>query len=253
MASFGFRRVRADEKAGLVRDVFDSVATRYDLMNDLMSAGTHRIWKSVLIDRMCPQPGQVLLDMAGGTGDVAAAFLRRASERTNARRAPPASAIICDVNLEMLNAGRASGASDGAAALGAAWVNGDAEETPFPDASFDAYAISFGIRNVTNIGKALREARRVLKYGGRFFCLEFSQPSVAALRAAYDAYSFSVIPPLGEMVMGDRESYAYLVESIRRFPTQDAFANMIRDAGFARVSFENLTGGIAAIHTGAKV
>ncbi len=252
-ASFGFRDVAADDKAGLVRDVFDSVASRYDLMNDLMSGGAHRVWKSILIDRIGPQPGQRLLDMAGGTGDVAASFLRRANERENARGAPPAEAIVCDVNFEMLRAGRAQASDGAAAALGARWVCGDAEETPLPDASVDAYTISFGIRNVTNIAKALREARRVLKFGGRLFCLEFSRPTVAGLRAAYDAYSFNVIPPLGEAVTGDRDSYAYLVESIRRFPAQEAFAGMIRDAGFARVRYENLTGGVAAIHHGAKI
>ncbi|MBI1391565.1 MAG: ubiquinone/menaquinone biosynthesis methyltransferase [Alphaproteobacteria bacterium] len=252
-ASFGFATVAATEKANLVRDVFDSVAPRYDLMNDLMSAGVHRLWKSTLIDRLAPQPGRRLLDMAGGTGDVAASFLARAKSRKGAQGRPPASAIICDVNDSMLRVGKASTAPAGAAALGAMWVCGDAEQTPLPDASVDLYTISFGIRNVTRIEKALREARRVLRYGGRFLCLEFSQPTVGALRAAYDAYSFNVIPALGEFVTSDRESYVYLVESIRRFPTQERFARMIADAGFRRVGYENLSGGVAAIHFGAKV
>ena len=268
--SFGFRAVRASEKPGLVRGVFDRVADRYDLMNDLMSGGAHRIWKSVLIDRLSPQPGRTLLDMAGGTGDVAEAYIARADGRPSAREVAheaaheptparaaaraPARAIVCDVNVEMLRAGLERAARENRPGLArAARLAGDAENIPLADASVDAYAISFGIRNVTRIEKALREARRVLRYGGVFACLEFSHPVTEGLQRAYDAYSFGVIPWLGETVAGDRESYEYLVESIRRFPGQDAFAGMIETAGFARVSYENLTGGVAALHLGWRI
>ena len=250
--SFGFRTVKTGEKARLVRSVFDSVAGNYDLMNDLMSAGVHRIWKSVLLDRMAPRPGEALVDVAGGTGDIAAGFLRRAGERPSAKDKPPASAVVCDINYEMLKAGEAR---PGMAAFAdqLTRATGDAENLPFPDKSFDAYTIAFGIRNVTNMDAALREAHRVLKPGGRFFCLEFSHPITEGLQKIYDAYSFAVIPWLGEIVAKDRESYRYLVESIRRFPAQEAFAAKIRAAGFANVKYENLTAGVAAIHSGWRV
>lgn len=241
---FGFRGVREDEKAGLVRGVFDRVADRYDLMNDLMSGGVHRIWKSVMLDRLYPAPGATLLDVAGGTGDIASSFVKRAAERPGADQKPAATAIICDINYEMMAAGRSRSASMGALA----WVNGDAENLPLPDNSVDAYSIAFGIRNVTHITEALKEARRVLRPGGRFVCLEFSRPITGSFQKIYDAYSFNVIPWLGERVVGDRESYQYLVESIRRFPAQEKFAAMIADAGFSKVEFENLTGGVAALH-----
>lgn len=253
-STFGFRKISSDEKESLVRGVFDSVATRYDLMNDLMSGGVHRIWKSVLIDRLAPQPGQTLLDVAGGTGDVACAFLERADKRpTNAssdRHA--AQAMVCDINHEMLKAGADSnrGGEFGDRIQRAC---GDAERLPFPDNSFDSYTIAFGIRNVTHIDEALKEAHRVLKRGGRFVCLEFSHPITESFQKIYDTYSFNVIPWLGEKVADDRESYQYLVESIRQFPHQDQFASMIDKAGFARVTFENMTGGIAALHLGWKL
>ncbi len=250
--SFGFRTVRTGEKARLVRSVFDSVASNYDLMNDLMSGGVHRIWKSVMLDRIAPLPGEKLIDVAGGTGDVAAGFLKRADERPSAKTKPPASAIICDINYEMLKAGEAR-ADMARYADRLTRITGDAENLPFPDKSADAYTIAFGIRNVTDMDAALREAHRVLKPGGRFFCLEFSHPITEGLQKAYDAYSFNVIPKLGEVVAKDRESYQYLVESIRKFPGQEAFAARIRAAGFANVKYENLTAGVAAIHSGWRV
>jgi len=249
--SFGFRTVRAGEKAGLVRGVFDSVAPNYDVMNDLMSGGVHRIWKSVLLDRLAPQPGQTLIDVAGGTGDVALGFLKRANSRARAEAASPARALICDINYEMLQAGRSG---DEAVAAGqVARICGDAEKLPFGDETGDAYTIAFGIRNVTDMDAALSDAHRVLLRGGRFCCLEFSHPITEGLQKLYDAYSFKVIPWLGEHVAGDRNAYQYLVESIRRFPSQAAFAAKIEAAGFSRVKFENLTGGVAALHMGWKL
>ena len=250
--SFGFRVVPEDEKARLVKGVFDSVASRYDLMNDLMSMGVHRLWKSVFIDRLNPQPGEVLLDVAGGTGDVAFAFLDRADSRPRAASLPPARAIVADINAEMLRAGAARKTPTGRGDR-LARVCADAEHLPLPDQSVDAYTIAFGIRNVTHIDRALKEARRVLKTGGRFQCLEFSHVATEGLQKLYDAYSFNVIPWLGEQVAGDRESYQYLVESIRRFPKQERFAAMIGEAGFQRVGFENLSAGVVAIHSGRRI
>lgn len=249
--SFGFRTVKTGEKAHLVRGVFDRVASRYDLMNDLMSGGVHRIWKSVFLDRLAPRPGEKLIDVAGGTGDVAAGFLKRADDKPGAEE-NPATATICDINYQMLKAGEARA---GMAAFGERLtrVTGDAENLPFPDKSADAYTIAFGIRNVTGMDAALCEAFRVLRPGGRFFCLEFSHPITEGLQKIYDAYSFNVIPWLGEQVADDRESYQYLVESIRKFPGQESFAARIAKAGFARVKYENLTGGIAAIHSGWRI
>jgi demethylmenaquinone methyltransferase/2-methoxy-6-polyprenyl-1,4-benzoquinol methylase len=249
-ASFGFSEVEASQKARLVRGVFDSVAPRYDLMNDLMSGGVHRIWKSAFLTRLNPQAGETLIDVAGGTGDIARGFLARAAGRPDAKAKTPARAILCDINLEMLKAGRdAEKTGDARLQL----VAGNAEALPFLDGCADAYAIAFGIRNVTDIEAALRESFRTLRIGGRFFCLEFSRPTTAGLERLYDAYSFNVIPLLGEYVAKDRASYQYLVESIRRFPTQENFAAMISKAGFSRVSFENLTGGVVAIHSGWRI
>lgn len=252
MSSFGFRTVKAGEKAGMVRDVFDSVASKYDLMNDLMSGGVHRIWKTVLLDRLNPQPGQLLIDVAGGTGDVALGFLKRADARPSAETKPPAKAVICDINFEMLKAG----ASRQEAAPYEGRLTracGDGERLPFEDGKADAYTIAFGIRNITDMDAALTEARRVLKPGGRFICLEFSHPITESLQKAYDAYSFNVIPWLGEQVADDRESYQYLVESIRKFPAQEAFAARIKKAGFSKVTYENLTGGVAALHMAWRI
>ena len=254
-SDFGFRRVPSDEKAGLVRDVFDKVSPRYDLMNDLMSGGVHRIWKSVLLDRLAPQPGQILIDVAGGTGDIGTAFLKRADGRTEARNSKneqPASAYLCDINEQMLHAGADRRDQQGLTDR-LTRVCGDAEQLPLSSNLGDVYTIGFGIRNVTNIDAALAEAHRVLRPGGRFACLEFSHPITEIFQRIYDTYSFNVIPWLGEHVANDRESYQYLVESIRRFPSQDAFAQQIKAAGFSRVTYENLTGGIAALHMGWRL
>lgn len=249
---FGFREVAAAEKSRLVRGVFTSVATRYDAMNDLMSVGVHRLWKSAFVARANPHPGELFIDVAGGTGDIAAALLGRADCRPRAEQRPPARAILCDINFDMLKAGVER---PGAPALGPrlARVAGDAERLPLADASADACTIAFGIRNVTDIAAALREAFRVLRPGGRFLCLEFSHPVTEGLQKLYDAWSFRVIPWLGERVAGDRESYQYLVESIRRFPAQAEFAAMVAKAGFSRVKYENLSAGVVAIHSGWRL
>jgi len=244
-ATFGFRDVAADEKPRLVRGVFDSVARRYDLMNDLMSGGVHRLWKDAVAARLNPQPGEVIIDCAGGTGDMARRFVRMARRARERRGGDEAMVYLIDYNAEMIAAGRERGYEPDIL-----WGVGDAQRLPLPDAFADAYVISFGIRNVTDVAAALVEARRVLKPGGRFLCLEFSRPVTEALQKAYDAYSFKVIPAVGEMVTKDRDSYQYLVESIRRFPDQQTFADMMRAAGFSRVSYTNFTGGVAALHQG---
>jgi len=247
---FGFEDIPEEEKAGRVHGVFSSVASRYDLMNDLMSAGVHRLWKSDTLARLNPQPGERLIDVAGGTGDIAKAFIERADKAGKRRGlAPSASAIVCDINDAMLMAGKER--KDMAAYEARMdWVCGDAEALPFPDKCADAVTISFGIRNVANRDNALAEFRRVLKPGGRLAVLEFSHMTAPMLQKGYDAYSFAVIPPLGAMVAGDRESYQYLIESIRRFPKQDAFAAEVERAGFSNVRVTNFSGGIAALHTG---
>ena len=244
-ATFGFRDVDAGEKPGLVREVFDRVAGRYDLMNDLMSVGVHRLWKDAVAARLNPQPGETIIDCAGGTGDMARRFARMARRARLRRGGADAEVLVIDYNAEMVAAGREKGSEPEIA-----WAVGDAQALPLPDGVADAYVISFGIRNVTDIPGALREARRVLKPGGRFLCLEFSRPVTEALRRAYDAYSFKVIPEIGHRVAGDRESYRYLVESIRRFPDQRAFAAMIAEAGFSAAGYTNFSAGIAALHTG---
>jgi demethylmenaquinone methyltransferase/2-methoxy-6-polyprenyl-1,4-benzoquinol methylase len=238
---FGFRRVSADHKGRLVRAVFDSVAPRYDLMNDLMSAGLHRHWKNALVDWLNPRPGMRLLDIGGGTGDVARRFL--------ARGARP---IVCDVNASMLDVGRDRDI-DGGELSAITWVNGDAENLPFADFSMDAWASAFCLRNVTDLPKALAEARRVLKPGGRFLCLEFSRVVIPILDRLYDSYSFRVVPLLGRWVADDEKAYLYLAESIRRFPAQEAFAAMIAEAGLGQVKCRNLSGGIAALHSAWRV
>ncbi len=240
---FGFRTVDEDDKAGLVHGVFSRVASRYDVMNDLMSVGIHRIWKNAMMDWLAPRNGQQLLDVAGGTGDIAFRFLDRA---------PQAQVMVCDMTESMLIEGRKR-AEAGKLADRLGWVTGDAMALPFKDNSFDRYTISFGIRNVTRIPDALAEAYRVLRPGGRLMVLEFSQLPVPAMQWAYDRYSFNVIPVMGQLVANDRDSYQYLVESIRKFPNQDTFAAMIRDAGFDRVQYRNLSMGIAALHSGWKL
>lgn len=240
---FGFKTVDEGEKAGLVHGVFSRVASKYDIMNDLMSMGIHRVWKDAMMDWLAPRPGQKLLDVAGGTGDVAFRFLKRA---------PGASATVCDMTESMLIEGqKRAEAEDMADRL--KWVVGDAMALPFEDNIFDVYTISFGIRNVTRIPDALREAYRVLRPGGRIMVLEFSQIPNDMLQSLYDAYSFNVIPVMGQIVADDRDSYQYLVESIRKFPTQEIFASMIREAGFERVKYRNLSMGIAALHSGWKI
>ena len=245
--TFGFRAVPEGERQGLVNAVFSSVASRYDLMNDLMSGGLHRLWKADFVSMIgAPKndrPFQ-LLDVAGGTGDIAIRYAESAG--------PNATAVLCDISPEMLAEGKAKVGAKGLESR-IRLAQGNAEALPFPSGTFDAYTIAFGIRNVTHIDAALREAYRVLKIGGRFLCLEFSECQVPLLDRLYDFHSFEVIPRLGQLAAGSAEPYRYLVESIRRFPNQDTFAGMIREAGFERVSVRNLTGGIAAIHSGWKI
>ena len=245
--SFGFRDVPEAERQGLVNQVFASVAERYDLMNDLMSGGLHRLWKRDFVTWLNPPRGEQrfrLLDVAGGTGDIA---LRYAAES-----GPNATAAICDISPEMLAVGQRR-VRDAGLETRITCIEGNAETLPFESASFDAYTIAFGIRNVTHIDQALREAYRVLKPGGRFLCLEFSEVQVPILDRIYDFHSFEVIPRLGKLTAGAAEPYQYLVESIRKFPKQEAFATMIREAGFEKVSYRNLTGGVAAMHSGWKI
>lgn len=240
---FGFQTVPEGDKAGLVQGVFTRVANKYDLMNDLMSGGMHRLWKDAMMDWLAPRPDQRLLDVAGGTGDVAFRFLGRAVG---------AQATVLDMTESMLIAGRAR-ADAAALADRLDWVVGDAMALPFADNSFDVYTISFGIRNVTRIPDALAEAYRVLRPGGRLMVLEFSHIPNDLAQWIYDRYSFGVIPAMGQLVTGDRASYQYLVESIRKFPDQAAFAEMIRAAGFDLVAYRNLSMGIAALHSGWKI
>lgn len=242
MASFGYRDVGDNEKPALVRGVFSSVARRYDLMNDLMSGGIHRLWKDAMVEWLNPQPGQRIADVAGGTGDIA--FRITDLARSHGGRA---AVLVCDASVEMVaeGIGRAKQADE----TDVHWLCGDAETLPFPDASMDACTIAFGIRNVTHMDRALAEMRRVLKPGGRFLCLEFSRVQTPGLDALYERYSFAVLPRLGEWVAGDAEAYRYLAESIRRFPSQTAFARLIERAGLSRVKVRNLAGGIAAMHS----
>ncbi|KAI3956521.1 hypothetical protein MKW92_048111 [Papaver armeniacum] len=259
--SFGFKQVPEDEKSKLVGNVFSSVASSYDLMNDLMSGGLHRLWKDRLVSKLHPIPGMKYLDVAGGTGDVAFRIFdsinsvsRRTTQGALEGNLDDETQInVCDINPKMLSVGKKRAAERG---LGdncsLVWVEGDAEALKFGDGTMDGYTIAFGIRNVTHIEKALSEAYRVLKPGGRFLCLELSHVDVPIFKNLYDYYSFSVIPAVGELVAGDRESYQYLIESIRKFPRQEMFARMIADAGFQKVEYENLVGGVVAIHSGFK-
>jgi demethylmenaquinone methyltransferase / 2-methoxy-6-polyprenyl-1,4-benzoquinol methylase len=245
--TFGFRPVDETERQGLVNRVFANVAERYDLMNDLMSGGLHRLWKRDFIAELSPPRGDQafrLLDVAGGTGDISLRYTRAAG--------PNATAVLCDISPEMIAVGKRR-VEEAGFSQRISFVEGNAEALPFANGEFDAYTIAFGIRNVTHIENALAEAFRVLKFGGRFLCLEFSEVQVPILDRLYDFHSFEVIPRLGKAVAGDAESYRYLVESIRKFPKQERFAKMVRDAGFGRVSYRNLTGGVAAIHSGWKL
>ena len=244
--SYGFRKVGEGDKQPLVNDVFHKVANRYDLMNDLMSAGLHRLWKDALVAWLNPpkRQGWKVLDVAGGTGDVAFRIVE-ASQRQ-------AHATVLDINGSMLAVGRDRAEKQGLTD-NTDFVEANAEELPFEDETFDAYTIAFGIRNVPRIDAALAEAYRVLKRGGRFLCLEFSEVDMPLLDKAYEAWSFNAIPKIGKAVTGDGEPYSYLVESIRKFPNQQNFAAMITRAGFSRVSFRNYSGGIAALHSGWKL
>ncbi|XP_053136449.1 2-methoxy-6-polyprenyl-1,4-benzoquinol methylase, mitochondrial isoform X2 [Hemicordylus capensis] len=275
---FGFQTVSEAEKGEKVYQIFKNVAKKYDLMNDSMSLGIHRVWKDILLRQMNPYPGTQLLDVAGGTGDIAFRFIHYVhSQREHRARQKLRShqnlswqeitklyqeeehkslggshVVVCDINEEMLKVGKQKSQQLGYSE-GLSWVVGNAEELPFNDNSFDVYTIAFGIRNVTHIDQALQEAYRVLKPGGRFLCLEFSHVNNSLISSLYDLYSFQVIPVLGEVIAGDWKSYQYLVESIRRFPAQEEFKEMIEDADFLKVEYQNLASGIVAIHSGFKL
>ncbi len=246
-AHFGFQTVEAGTKPALVRGVFRSVATRYDLMNDLMSVGIHRLWKDIFVNWLRPRTGMTLLDVAGGTGDIAFRVLHRLQDMGKNGRI-----LICDLTPEMLAVGR-DRATNSRLLSGIEWICGDAESLPFSDCSVDAYTIAFGLRNVTCIDSVLREAQRVLKPGGRFLCLEFSHVVLPHLRFLYDHYSFTILPWIGEIVTGDRCSYQYLVESIRRFPDQLTLCQRMTKAGLSLVKYKNLSGGIAAMHSAWRI
>ncbi|XP_018017225.1 ubiquinone/menaquinone biosynthesis C-methyltransferase UbiE isoform X1 [Hyalella azteca] len=252
---FGYQDVSEEEKSEKVREVFASVAAKYDLMNDLMSGGVHRLWKDYFVKQVAPVPQAKLLDVAGGTGDISFRYIQRLlyqqPQHKESESHPSKQVTICDFSESMLAEGRKRAKKLGY--TGISWVCGDAQQLPFPEHCFDCYTIAYGIRNVVHVQKALNEAYRVLKPGGRFMCLEFSQVPNPVLRWFYDQYSFNVIPPVGHVVTGDWHSYQYLVESIRKFPDQKTFALMIEDAGFRRVRYEDLTFGITAIHSGYKL
>ena len=240
---FGFETVPEAEKAGKVQNVFTSVASKYDIMNDFMSVGIHRIWKEAMMDWLAPRPGQKLLDVAGGTGDISFKFLKRSGS---------GHATVLDITENMLIEGRKRAETD-QILDSLDWIVGDAMSLPFADNSFDVYTISFGIRNVTQPQEALNEAFRILRPGGRLMVLEFSQIPVPLAQKAYDLYSFNVIPTMGKLITNDRSSYQYLVESIRKFPDQETFLSMVQHAGFKNTSYRNLSLGIAALHSGWKV
>ena len=238
--SFGYEEVDPEEKTRRVGAVFSGVAAKYDVMNDAMSGGMHRLWKDQFVRRVKPQPGEAILDMAGGTGDIAFRLADRG-----------ASVTVADINQEMLDVGVERALERGIDGL--VWSRQNAEELSYPARSFDAYTIAFGIRNVTRIDRALAEAHRVLKYGGRFFCLEFSTTEWPGFKDAYDFYSHKMVPKIGRAIAGDADSYRYLIESIRRFPPMPEFERMIRAAGFARTKVEPILGGLVAIHSGWKI
>ena len=244
---FGFEDVPVSEKSARVRDVFSSVASNYDLMNDLMSMGVHRAWKAAFVRRITLRPGMKFLDVASGTGDIAF----RIREKTNGN----SEITVCDINADMLRVGQTRAIDKGilGANSGLRWVCGDAEAVPAPDFTFDVYMIAFGLRNVTRIPAVLAEARRVLRPGGQFFCLEFSKVVLPILDQIYDRYSFSVLPKLGRYVARDEAAYRYLAESIRKFPDQETLAGLLGDAGLEQVQVQNLSGGIAAIHSARRI
>ena len=238
--SFGYEEISADEKTSRVGAVFSSVARKYDVMNDAMSGGMHRLWKDRFVRRVKPRAGEAILDMAGGTGDIAFRMAARG-----------ASITVSDINQDMLDVGIERAIERGLDSL--VWSRQNAEELSFPDRFFDGYTIAFGIRNVTHIDKALAEAFRVLRPGGRFFCLEFSTTEWPGFKEAYDFYSYNLVPKIGEAIAGDADSYRYLIESIRRFPKMPEFEGMIRAAGFGQTKVEPILGGLVAIHSGWKV
>ncbi len=238
--SFGYEDVAPDEKTARVGGVFSSVAKNYDLMNDAMSGGMHRLWKDRFVRRLQPREGEQVLDMAGGTGDIAFRIAESG-----------ASVTVADINPDMLAVGMERAAKRGLDSL--VWTEANAETLTFPDTFFDAYSIAFGIRNVTDIPKALREAHRVLRRGGRFFCLEFSTTTWPGFKEVYDGYSHKLVPKLGQLLAQDADSYRYLIESIRRFPDMPTFKGMIADAGFVRTKVEPIMGGLVAIHSGWKI
>jgi demethylmenaquinone methyltransferase/2-methoxy-6-polyprenyl-1,4-benzoquinol methylase len=249
--SFGFKPVGADTRTRMVREVFESVAPKYDVMNDLMSLGVHRLWKRDFVQNVAPKAGEAILDLAGGTGDIA--FLMEKARRVGSGFRDTRSKItICDINPAMLDVGKKRSMDRGLHDA-FTWVEGNAEELPFADNSFDVVTIAFGLRNVTHLAKALADILRVVKPGGRFFCLEFSQMRVPVLQKLYDRYSFDVLPWVGEKVAGDRAAYQYLAESIRAFPDQKALALLMKEAGFNSVQWRNLSLGIAALHQGVKL
>ncbi|MDE1916382.1 MAG: class I SAM-dependent methyltransferase [Sphingomonadales bacterium] len=241
-ASFGYEEVAIDEKVARVGEVFSSVAKKYDIMNDAMSGGLHRVWKDRFVRAVKPQPHEQILDMAGGTGDIAFRMAKRGANIT-----------VSDINQDMLDVGMERAPKKlGERAQTLTWSRQNAEELTFESRSFDAYTIAFGIRNVTRIDKALAEAHRVLRFGGRFFCLEFSTTTWPGFKEVYDAYSHKLVPQIGQMIAGDEASYRYLIESIRRFPPMPAFEGMIRAAGFTQTKVEPIMGGLVAIHSGWK-
>lgn len=241
---FGFSEIPLNEKMGRVRGIFDSVVDKYDLMNDLMSLGIHRLWKRYAMRRLRIRPGHQILDVAGGTGDL--------TRLMHPRLQGQGRIVVYDLNDNMLKLGR-SRLTDFGVISGVEWIQGNAEELPFPTNTFNVTSIGFGIRNVTQIEVAIQEMVRVLKPGGEFLCLEFSKMSISLLQPLYDAYSFNVLPELGHWIAKDRDSYQYLVESIRRFPDQQTFATLLQDNGLSGVRYHNLSGGIAAVHHGWKV
>eukprot|EP01133_Synstelium_polycarpum_P006799 gene6799-7904_t len=264
---FGFKTVVADKKESMVKEVFDSVASSYDIMNDAMSLGIHRLWKDEFMTTLNPQPGSHLLDVAGGTGDISFRFIDKIKSSPmympnpnpgtpNPHASLSSSAIVFDINQSMLDEGKKRAIKNGysdSSDPSIDFIQGNSEHLPFQDESFNCYTVSFGIRNCTNIDNTLKEAYRVLRKGGRFMCLEFSHVPNPLLHFAYEKYSFNVIPVMGQLIAGDRDSYQYLVESIRKFPEQEKFAQMIRNAGFKQVTYKNLSCGVVAIHSGWKL
>ena len=247
MQNFGFREVNDSEKEGLVRNVFNSVNNNYDIMNDLMSFGIHRIWKDTMVEWLAPRPTWKIIDVAGGTGDIALKIKRHLGNHINSNGI----ITVCDINESMVNSGRSKAINKGVLNE-IKWTVGNAENLPFTDMEFDAYTIAFGLRNVTNISLALQEAKRVLKPGGRFLCLEFSKLLSPTLDKFYHFYSFSMLPRLGKIITGDREAYKYLAESIKLFPDQNEVCNLMEQNGFKNIKYRNLSNGIVAIHSGWK-